>query len=379
MKKSKVLVLGAGMVGKVMAIDLSKSFKVTSADISETALQYLQKHSSIDTILLDVSDKDKLIKIIEPFDFVVSAVPGFLGFSTLETLIENGKDVVDISFMPEDMLQLHEKAAAHNVTAIVDCGVAPGIPNLIAGYYYKKMTMDDFSYMVGGLPKVRTFPFEYKAPFSPIDVIEEYTRPARFLQNGKHIVKPPLSDTELVNFDKVGTLEAFNSDGLRSLITTLPDIPNMSEKTLRYPGHVMLIQALKSAGFFAEEKILVNGQWIRPLDVTNTVLFDKWKFEENEEDFTVMKIIIKGNMAGRQTHIEYELFDVYDALTGFSSMARTTGFAGTAALNMINDGVFNEKGVFPPELLGQSDDCFNYIMAYMEARNVIYTKKKNQQ
>jgi len=374
--KPKVIILGAGMVGKAMAIDLAHKFDVSSADIDQNALNFLKEKYAINTIVLDVSNKEELKKEIAPYDYVISAVPGFLGFTTLETVIEAGKNVVDITFMPENILLLNEKAEAHGVTAIVDCGVAPGIPNMIAGYYYNKMKISDFSYMVGGLPKIRTFPFEYKAPFSPIDVIEEYTRPARFLQNGIIIEKPPLSDAELINFSQAGTLEAFNSDGLRSLLYTLPGIPNISEKTLRYPGHIKLIMALQKAGFFSPEAINVNGQSIRPVDVTNTILFDAWKYEEGEEDFTVMKIIVNGLNNDKKHTFIYELFDTYDVQSGLSSMARTTGFTGTAALNMMHDKLFEQKGVFPPELIGQQDECYNYIMDYLSARNVIYTKKE---
>ena len=121
-----------------------------------------------------------------------------------------------------------------NVTAIVDFGVAPGIPNLLLGYHQNTMKIDVYKCYVGGLPKKRTMPFQYKAPFSPVDVIEEYTRPARYVVNGEIVVKEALSEPEFLEFDEIGTLEAFNTDGLRSLLFT-NDIPNKIEKTLRYP------------------------------------------------------------------------------------------------------------------------------------------------
>ena len=147
-----------------------------------------------------MSDTNKVRSIIKEYDLVLSAVPGFMGFQTLRAVIESGKNVVDISFLPEDHLKLNDTAVKNNVTAIVDCGVAPGVPNILLGYYNEKMKVTDFAYIVGGLPKERNFPFEYKAPFSPVDVIEEYTRPARMLQNGVLTVKPAMSETELINF-----------------------------------------------------------------------------------------------------------------------------------------------------------------------------------
>src|SRR6185503_12264879 len=150
-------------------------------------------------------------------------------------------DVVDISFFPEDALLLDKLAKQKEVTAITDCGVAPGLSNLIIGRYNEEMKIDSFECYVGGLPKERIPPFQYKAPFSPVDVIQEYIRPARLVENGKLVIKPAMSDKEILHFDEAGDLEGFNTDGLRSLVTTMKHIPDMKEKTLRYPGHIDLI------------------------------------------------------------------------------------------------------------------------------------------
>lgn len=228
----KVIVLGAGLVGKVMAADLAKSFDVTAVDINDDALNELSS-LGIKSQKLDFSDTNALALAIRPFDLVVGAVPGFLGLATVKTVIECGKNMVDISFFPEDPFLLDELAKKHNVTVVTDCGVAPGMGNIILGYHNKRMAIHSYECLVGGLPLVREWPYEYKAVFSPVDVIEEYIRPARYVQNGALVVKEALSDPELVHFDGVGTLESWNSDGLRSLIKTMPTIPNMIEKTLR--------------------------------------------------------------------------------------------------------------------------------------------------
>ena len=373
---SKIIVLGAGMVGSAMAMDLAGKHDVTLTDIDINVLNKVKKKfSALDIAQLDVTVKTDLQNAISKFDIVVCAVPGFLGYQTLKCIIEAGKDVVDISFFPENALELDDLAKKHNVTAIVDCGVAPGMGNILLGYHNEKMKISDFLCLVGGLPKIRKFPFEYKAPFSPVDVIEEYTRPARYIENGQLVVKEALSDSEYYDFEGVGTLEAFNSDGLRSLIFTMPHIPNMKEKTLRYPGHIEYIKVLKSSGFFDKKPVEINGNMISPIDFTNKILFNEWKLGEDEEEFTVMKIIIKGeNDNGEKVEIIYDLYDTYDKNTGVSSMARTTGYTATAATNMILDGYFDEKGVFPPELVGKYDECYRYILDYLEERNVIYKK-----
>lgn len=366
------------MVGKAMAIDLSKKYKVKSIDIDASSLSYLSVYYNIETELVDVADKGKLSKVIQDFDLVVSAVPGFLGLQTMKTVIKNKKNLVDISFLPEGVLDLDSMAKENGVTVIMDCGVAPGMPNIIAGFHHEKMKIENFEYLVGGLPKTRTFPFEYKAPFSPCDVIEEYTRPARYVEKGEMIIKPAMSDTELLDFENIGTLEAFNSDGLRSLIYTLNDIPNMKEKTLRFPGHIKMIQALKAAGFLDYKPIRVKGKEIIPFDVTSEILFNSWKLNPGDKEFTIMRVILQGTEDGVKKEIIYDLYDEYDSVEKLSSMARTTGFTATAAANLILNNVFNEKGMFPPELIGKYPECFTYILNYLEERNINYIKTEKQ-
>jgi len=375
---NSIIVLGAGMVGSAMAIDMAKNHSVTITDLNKTALQKAhQKCNDLQTVQLDVTNKTELQNTLKPFDLVICAVPGFLGFETLKSIIEAKKNVIDISFFSENSLELDDLAKKHQVTAIVDCGVAPGMGNIILGYYNEKLKLTDFECLVGGLPKIKKWPFSYKAPFSPIDVIEEYTRPARYVENGVMVTKEALTDCEFVEFDNVGTLESFNSDGLRSIIFTMPHIKNMKEKTLRYPNHVEYIKVLKASGFFNEEKINVNGVEVSPLEFSSKILFNEWKLDENEEEITVMRITLKGTDSNnKQKTIVYNLHDEYCTKTKVSSMSRTTGYTATAAANLFLEGLFQEKGVFPPELVGKHKVYFNYILNYLKERNIHYIKEE---
>ncbi len=275
---NNIIVLGAGMVGSAIAIDMVSKHKVTLTDIDQTTLDNVkQKCNALDILQLNVTEEEMFQATIKKYDLVICAVPGFLGFQALKTIIEAKKNVIDISFFPENALELHDLAKEKGITAIVDCGVAPGMDNIILGYYNEKMKLTDFECLVGGLPKVKKWPFCYKAPFSPVDVIEEYTRPARYVENGEVITREALTDCEYLDFDALGTLESFNSDGLRSIIYTMPHIPNMKEKTLRYPGHVEYIKVLKESGFFSKEAIDLNEVKISPLEFTSKVLFNEWK------------------------------------------------------------------------------------------------------
>lgn len=247
-----IAVLGAGMVGRAIAIDLAHDHSVTSFDILSSNLALLHaQNNAIAQVNADLSQYNKYEKWLEPFDLVVTAVPGFMGYATLSAVIQAGKNVVDISFFPEDALQLDALAKERGVTVITDCGVAPGMSNFIIGRYNAIMKIDAVECFVGGLPKEKIPPFEYKAPFSPVDVIQEYIRPARLVENGVLVIRPAMSERELLSFNEVGELEAFNTDGLRSLLYTMRHIPDMKEKTLRYPGHASLIIALQQAGFLS--------------------------------------------------------------------------------------------------------------------------------
>ncbi len=365
----KITVLGGGMVGSAIAADLAKKYEVTLCDINEDRLKELSSRLSIKTIKKNLADKSQIKEAIKEADLVVGAVPGFMGFETLKTIIEAGKNAVDISFFDEDPFKLDELAKKNNVTAIVDCGVAPGLSNIILGYYNERMKIDLFECYVGGLPFERKWPYEYKAPFSPVDVIEEYTRPARIMADGNIVTREALSEPELIETE-AGTLEAFNTDGLRSLLVTMK-IPNMKEKTLRYPGHIELMKILRATGFFNKEKIEVGGKFVSPLELSSKLLFPIWKLEKNEREFTILKFKI----AGEGKEIIYSLFDKFDEETKTSSMARTTGYTCTAAVNLVLDGDYKQKGISPPEFISKDQNCFDKILAHLKERNVQINKK----
>jgi lysine 6-dehydrogenase len=369
--KKKVLVLGAGLVGKVMAEDLATVYDVTAADANEEALMYLNQ-KNITTKKLDVTDNSILQTTLADFDIVLGAVPGFLGYKTVAQVIEAGKNMVDISFFPEDPFQLDRQAKIKNVTVVTDCGVAPGMGNIILGHYDATMKISRYECLVGGLPLVRQWPYEYKAVFSPIDVIEEYVRHARYVQNGAVVVREALSDPELIFFDKVGTLEAWNSDGLRSLIQTMPHIPDMIEKTLRYPGCIEYLRVLRETGLFSHETIDVKGVKVKPVDVLAKLLFPKWKLQPGEEEFTVMRIVMEGEKNNQKQKITYSLLD--RTTEGILSMARTTGYTATAALNLVVNNQFKQPGINPPEYLGKNAGNFKFIMDYLADRKVYYIK-----
>jgi len=370
----KVIVLGAGLVGAPMALDLAKDseFEVTVADISHKNLEKFT-NKNIETVEVDLDNKKSLLEVINDQDLVLNAVPGFMGYRTMERIISAGKNVVDISFFPEDALELDGLAKEHGVTAIVDCGVAPGMSNILPGYVDSILDQtDSILIYVGGLPKVRELPYEYKAVFSPIDVIEEYTRPARYIEKGELITKPALSEPELLHFDRVGTLESFNSDGIRSLAKTMSHVPNIKEKTLRYPGHIRIMEIMREAGFFRSDTVDVKGVEIRPIDLTAKLLFPQWELKPGEVDYTIMRIEVEGVKDGKNVRHTYSLFDEYCPETKVHSMARTTGYTATMAIRMLAEGLYAEKGIIVPEFIGKNHDCVKFILDGLADRGVNY-------
>jgi len=370
----KAIVLGCGLVGGLIAKDLAKDedFQVTVADIDEKKLDELTKETDIRGIKADLSSSEAIRKVVADQDIVIGAVPGFLGFNMLRSVIEAGKDVVDISFMAEDTLSLDELAKKKGVTVVVDMGVAPGMSHMIVGYVDSLMDeTESATILVGGLPVIREWPYEYKIAWSPKDVIEEYIRPARLIEGGKIVEKPALSDLELVNLPKIGTLEAFNTDGLRSLLCTIK-IPSMKEKTLRYPGYAEKMRMLRETGFFSDIPIEIGGVKVKPIDLTSKLLFPKWQLEEGEEELTIMQVIVQGEKEGKKLCYIYDLLDYYDKNDKATSMSRATGFPCAIIARLVAQREFQYPGVCPPEYIGREHKVYQKVMKELEKRNVFY-------
>jgi saccharopine dehydrogenase-like NADP-dependent oxidoreductase len=374
--KKKIVVLGCGLVGRTLACDLAADpdFDVAVADVSRENLNHVAATTKdLATIQADLGTPSAIQAVIKDFDMVVGAMPSTLGLQTLKAVIDGGKSFSDISFMAEDPMTLDDLARQRSATVVFDCGVAPGLANMIIGHCHAQLDeTTDASYYVGGLPKHPQWPYKYKAPFAPADVVEEYTRPARLVENGRQVVKPALSEPELIDFPQVGTLEAFNTDGLRSLLHTVK-AANMREKTLRYPGHAELMRVFRETGLFSKVEVDVGGKKVRPLDVTSRLLFSKWRLEPGEEEFTILRVIVEGRKHGQRLRYTYDLYDEYDAATGRHSMARTTAFPNAIMARWIARGEFHRPGVCPPETVGAEPGMLDRMIHELSQRGVHLT------
>ena len=367
----KIVVLGGGRVGSAIVRDLATNddFSIFGVDLDAVRVERMTEFGA-EGVVADLSERGNVSKAVADADLVVGAVPGFMGYRTVERVLQEGKPMVDISFFREDAFGLDRLARETGVCCLVDCGIAPGLSNLILGRMEEHLDeTTSFHCLIGGLPVERTWPWEYKAPFSPGDVIEEYVRPARLRRDGVEITLPALSEVELVDFPGLGSLEAFNTDGLRSLLRTCK-APEMVEKTMRYPGHAVRMRILREAGFFSTEEVQAASGVVRPRDVTEALLFSAWQFEEGEPDLTVMRIVVEGKQNGGAVRHTYNLLDYYNPDTETSSMARTTGYTCTAMVNLVAAGLWDEPGLAPPEVVGRNADCFNAVLKHLEDRQV---------
>ena len=377
----QVLVLGGGLVGSAIARDLSRDdrLEVIVADRSPQVRSDLADRYGMKTIHVDVADPKALVQAVQGVDLVVGAVPGFLGYRMLETVIGAGRDVVDISFCPEDPLDLQELAVAQQVTVVVDAGLSPGLDNLVLGHYHELYDrIDHFVCYVGGLPQVRNWPFEYQSVFSPIDVIEEYTRPARLRIDGQVVTRPALSDLEQLDLPQVGVVEAFNTDGLRTLLTTL-NIPNMCEKTVRYPGHAEQMRMLRDAGFFSTDSLDIAGRPVSPRAVTSQLLFNAWQPEGDGRDLVVMRVIVTGQLGGRPMITTVDLYDEYDGATHTTAMARTTGYTCAAVARLVLEGSYRKPGIAPLEMVGANRKAYDRLLDDLAQRGITLTVSQREE
>jgi len=363
-----------------MAEDLAadRRFEVTVVDRDSAALALAASRADVKVREADLSDPAAVGEAVAGADVVVEATPGHMGYATLRAVIDAGVNVVSISFFPEDPFALDGLARERGVTAVVDCGVFPGMGSALCMDAVRSLDVArSVEVIVGGLPEHPTPPLNYRSVFSPSDVIEEYVRPARFLRGGDEVVRPALSDVETVEWPGLGTLESFNTDGIRTLARTL-GVPDLREKTLRWPGTAAQMQLLRDAGLFGEEPIRIAGKDVRPVDVTLPLLAAQWRMPEDEVDVTVLEIRVAGERDAADEEIVWRLVDRRDSETGHLSMARTTGYTATAAVRALADGRYEEIGISPPEYLGRDSDLTSFLLDELGKRGVRYERTVNR-
>ena len=372
----KILILGCGRIGSVAVKDLAESSitkEIVVADkIGARAKKILENtgNDKISWIQLDVQSSNELVSALRNYDLALGFLPGRLGYSLAKACIRAGTDLIDVSYMPEDCLTLTQEAINAGVTIIPDCGFAPGITNILIGNAVGNLDKTKaIRIFVGGLPEKPIPPLSYVVTWSPENLIDEYTRRAHIIQGGKLIEVEALTGLEELKFPGLGTLEAFYTDGLRTLPSTMKNVESMYEKTLRYPGHAEKIKLLKALGFFNEEKITIGGLKFSPRKMT-AKLFESGLQTPVTGDLVVMIVEVSGKKDGKEAEISYQLLDRHDERRGISAMARSTAYPASIVAQLLLDGVIMEKGVMPPEILGMNPVFFSKFMAELKKREI---------
>lgn len=377
----KALIVGSGNIGSVAAADLARSMpqlEVVVADkYADRANAIVKKISAanVTAVSVDVSDHDSLLKDLEPFDAVLGFLPGNLGYKLMKACIEAHKNLVDVSFTAENPLVLNEEAVKAGVAIIPDCGLAPGISNLLVGRATAEFEKTrSVEMMVGGLPEKPIPPLEYVITWSPDSLIDEYTRKARIIKDGEMSEIEALTGVELVDFPGVGRLEAFFTDGLRTLMYTI-EADEMWEKTLRYPGHAAKIKTLGELGFFEENTVSIDGVTISPRKVTARLLC-KALTKPEIRDFVALKVRITGTKDGAERSHDFVMLDRFDDEQKVTSMARTTAYPVSIAAQLLLQGKIDERGIIPPERLGMNFETYELFCRGLEARGIRISEHK---
>ena len=371
---SNIIVLGCGKIGSVIARDLSGRVDWDQFHLAdkyeESARAAASQIDGAEWMTLDTLDLRRLVKTLGEHDLVIGALPGDYGYKCLEAAVEAGVDILDVSFTPENPLELDEASKRAEITMIPDCGVAPGLSNILVGHASSKLDeVTSAHIMVGGIPERPVPPLGYTITWSAEGLIDEYVRDVNIIEDGKTVRKPALSGLEEIDFPGVGSLEAFYTDGLRTLSKSFPDVGSMWEKTLRYPGHVEKVKLLRELGFFDDEPVMVADAPVQPRLMTARLLERSLRMP-NVGDLLAMSIEVKGVAGGAEKGYRFGVLDYYDHVNEVSAMARTTAYTASVVAGMLAEGRIREKGVVPPERLGMDENFAGRFLSELGMRGV---------
>jgi lysine 6-dehydrogenase len=374
--------LGCGNIGSVAAKDLAESLpsaRIVMADVNLSRAKEAVSRiglNNVSSIQTDASNHKELADTIKKFDLVVGALPGRMGYRACKASISARVDMVDVSYMPEDVMTLSKGASKAKVCLVPDCGMSPGLDSILAGRAVGKLDqIDKIHILNGGLPKKPIPPLNYVVTWSVKDLIDMYSRKVNIVRDGRVVKVEAMSGLEEITFPGVGKLEAFYTDGLRTMLHTIKGARDMWEKSLRYPGHAEKIKLLKALGFFSEKSIEVGGVQIAPREITARLLENKLKQPEIS-DIVAMLVQVGGYKNNRETTFTYQCLDRCDKKQKVTALARTTAYTTSIVAQLVVKGAIEEKGLIPPEKLGMNEKLYRKFMDQMEKRGIIVKESK---
>ena len=378
----KIIVLGCGNIGSVAAKDLAESLpsaEIVMSDVNKRRAEEATSkigHDNVSWVQADASNHIELIRTLKKFDLAVGALPGRMGYRTCKASISAKVDMVDVSYMPEDVMTLNKDALKAKVCVVPDCGMSPGLGSILVGHAISKLDQVNSVHMLnGGLPEKPVPPLDYIITWSAKDLIDMYSRKVNIVKEGKIIQVEAMTGLEEIDFPGVGRLEAFYTDGLRTLLHTVKGVKDMWEKSLRYPGHIEKIKMLKNLGFFDEEPLQIKNLNVSPREVTAKLLETKLKRPEIP-DIVAMNVEVNGTKDGKHKTYTYNVLDHYDKERRVTAMARTTAYTASVVAQLVAKKAIKEKGVIPPEKIGMNEKLYNEFMSMIKKRKIIVKESR---
>jgi len=373
----EILVLGCGNIGSVIARDLSESLisaEIVLADIDESRAREAASKiggKNISWVKIDASDHHELVSTLKKFDLAVGALPGEAGYRVCKASIAANVDLVDVSYMPEDIMTLSKDALKAEISILPDCGMSPGLGNILIGHATSTLDQVESVHLLnGGLPEKPIPPLGYTITWSVMDLIDMYSRKVSLVKEGRTIQVQAMSGLEEIDFPGVGKLEAFYTDGLRTLLYTMKDVKDMWEKSLRYPGHVEKIKLLETLGFFDKKPLGIGNSNVSPREITAKLLESKLK-RKDIPDIVAMRVEVTGTENRKQVRYSYHMLEHYDEDRQVTAMARTTAYTTSVIAQLLAKKDINEKGVIPPEKLGMDKKLYDEFIDMMNKRGIV--------
>ena len=357
----RMLVLGAGLQGSACAYDLLQNPEVTQVRLADLHFEHLPQFlktlagERLIPTPLDVRDREAVLGLMRDCDAVMSAIPYYFNLQLAQCAVESGVHFCDLGGNTEIVFkqkELSDKARAKGITIVPDCGVAPGMVNILAQYGIEQLdTVESVRIYVGGLPQHPEAPLNYQIVYSLEGVLDYYTTQSWVVRNGKRQHVTALSERESIEFPApVGTLEAFHTAGGLSTMAFRYEgkIPTMEYKTLRYPGHAQIMETIRELGLLDLEPVDVKGMKVVPRDVFVSVVGPRLTKPEGR-DLLALRVTVKGTKDGKPAERRFDLIDRYDETHGISAMMRTTGYSLSITGQMQVRGDVKPAGVWTPD------------------------------
>lgn len=377
----KAVILGAGLQGTACAFDMVKfgNFEnIVLADLDiEKAKEAAQKINSpkIETVQSDLSNPEKLTQLVSGFQIAVSAAPYFLNLDIAKACLDAKVNMCDMGGNTDIVfkeLALDKAAKSAGICIVPDCGLAPGLANIIAGFGIDQFDEADTAKIrVGGLPQIKKPPLDYKLVFSAYGLLNEYSGTSYVLRNGEIVEVEALTELETLSFPDIGECEAFHTSGG---ISTMPwgyknKVKELDYKTIRYPGHLEKILVLRDLGLMDTGPVRIKDKDIQPRDVLAHLLTAKLDFPK-DKDLIIMQIKITGKKDGKKSVLTFDMLDYYDKENNITAMMRTTAYPVSITAQMIVQGKIKEKGALPPEKCVPAEELIGELVK----RNIKITK-----